>query len=148
VNYDKHNWKLLSQHLIAYGSQLPKETRTKLLQDALILAAGGELDYALALDMTLFLFNENEISVWAFMINHVENIEKFYRSTSVEYKFNVSHNICEQLYIYTSVTLKFYYMSSCYMCISCCTDHITFFSERLRVYLYQMEHSSRTRLLT
>ena len=62
----------------------------KLLHDAWNLALGGELDFGIALDMTLFLLNETEPSVWNIMFTMLDHTSRHIRKTIIEDKFNVS----------------------------------------------------------
>ncbi|CAB3239534.1 unnamed protein product [Arctia plantaginis] len=65
VNYDQENWILLSNFLQSdKRQQMPELTRAKLLHDAWNLAYAGELSFATAFNMTLFLKNERHHLVW------------------------------------------------------------------------------------
>ncbi|KAJ9584301.1 hypothetical protein L9F63_021370, partial [Diploptera punctata] len=88
VNYDLHNWGLLSQYLQGSRKTIPVVTRMKLLHDAWNLALGGELDFGVALDMSLFLLNETEPSVWDTMFTMMDHTDRHIRKTRVENKFN------------------------------------------------------------
>ncbi|XP_028036139.1 aminopeptidase N [Bombyx mandarina] len=75
VNYDKDTWYLLSKFLQSEKrTQIPAITRAKLLHDAWNLAYAGELSFATALNMTLFLKTEEDHLVWEAvfpMLDHV-----------------------------------------------------------------------------
>ncbi|XP_039749828.1 aminopeptidase N [Pararge aegeria] len=65
VNYDDHNWNLISKYLQSEDrTKIPELTRAKLLHDAWNLAYAGELSFATALNMTLFLKHERHHLVW------------------------------------------------------------------------------------
>ncbi|KAJ4428226.1 hypothetical protein ANN_24242 [Periplaneta americana] len=89
VNYDSHNWRLLSRALSSSGKKFPASVRRKLLQDALLLASVGQLQHRTALDMTLFLFNETDFTVWAiFTAFLVGDCNRPFYGTPIEDKFN------------------------------------------------------------
>ncbi|CAG9795015.1 unnamed protein product [Diatraea saccharalis] len=77
VNYDLHNWNLLSKYLQSKNRHLiPELTRAKILHDAWNLAYAGDLSFATAFNMTLFLKNERNHLVWDpvfTMIDHLGN---------------------------------------------------------------------------
>ncbi|KOB68372.1 Aminopeptidase N-14, partial [Operophtera brumata] len=79
VNYDTHNWYLISQYLqSSKRTSIPELTRAKLQHDAWNLAFAGELSFATALNMTLFLKEERSHLVWDSvftMIDHKEEKE-------------------------------------------------------------------------
>lgn len=87
VNYDKHNWNLLTEYLQGDDRlKIPEITRAKLLHDSWNLAYAGELSFATALNMTLFLKHEKHFMVWEpwfIMLDHIGRpmcpciIEKF-----------------------------------------------------------------------
>ncbi|KAJ4438627.1 hypothetical protein ANN_14574 [Periplaneta americana] len=89
VNYDPHNWRLLKRDFF----QLPNKTREKLMNDVLLLANGGELDYKTALNFTRNLFDETDYSVRTPLLNQIRNIEALYSFTPVEEKINVSGSV-------------------------------------------------------
>ncbi|XP_065336778.1 aminopeptidase N-like [Cloeon dipterum] len=66
VNYDKENWKKLSESI--NGAQLVNtlsvNNRVQLLMDSFALAKAKELDYELALFMTKYLNYETELTPW------------------------------------------------------------------------------------
>ncbi|XP_050746092.1 glutamyl aminopeptidase isoform X3 [Drosophila biarmipes] len=66
VNYDQQNWNMLSIYLRTEDKRehIPIYTRAKLLHDAWNLAYAGELNFATALNMTLFLRHERSHIVW------------------------------------------------------------------------------------
>ncbi|XP_068631174.1 endoplasmic reticulum aminopeptidase 2 [Battus philenor] len=76
VNYDEDNWNLISEFLKTENRTLiPELTRAKVLHDAWNLAFAGELSFATAFNMTLFLQYEETDVVWDpvfTMINHLD----------------------------------------------------------------------------
>jgi aminopeptidase N len=93
VNYDHENWNLLSQYLQSKNRELiPELTRAKLLHDAWNLAYAGDLSFATAFNMTLFLRNERNHLVWDpvfTMIDHLGN----HICECIQGKFQVSLQI-------------------------------------------------------
>ncbi|PSN29292.1 hypothetical protein C0J52_26267 [Blattella germanica] len=91
VNYDERNWNLLAESLIGSSSEhnIPSVSRRKLLQDALFLAAGGELSYRIALNMTTFLFKETDHSVWLPFLQQIIQLQSICYFTPVEDKLNI-----------------------------------------------------------
>ncbi|KAL0882651.1 hypothetical protein ABMA27_001086 [Loxostege sticticalis] len=82
VNYDLENWNLLSQYLQSKNRHLiPELTRAKILHDAWNLAYAGELSFATAFNMTLFLKNERNHLVWDPVFTMIDHIGR--------------HKICE-----------------------------------------------------
>ncbi|KAM3958535.1 aminopeptidase N [Aphomia sociella] len=75
VNYDQQNWNLLSQYLQSKNRLLiPELTRAKLLHDAWNLAYAGELSFATAFNMTLFLKDERNHIVWDPVFTMIDHI--------------------------------------------------------------------------
>ncbi|CAH4038188.1 unnamed protein product [Pieris brassicae] len=75
VNYDQENWNLLLQYLQSEERlSIPALTRAKLLHDAWNLAFAGELSFATALNMTLFLNYEKDRLVWEPVFTMIDHI--------------------------------------------------------------------------
>ncbi|CAK1546291.1 unnamed protein product [Leptosia nina] len=75
VNYEKDNWNLLLQYLRSdKRTNIPALTRAKLLHDAWNLAYAGDLSFATALNMTLFLKNEKDHLVWEPVFTMIDHI--------------------------------------------------------------------------
>ncbi|XP_056632551.1 aminopeptidase N [Diorhabda sublineata] len=88
VNYDEKNWNMLADFLCSENRQkIPVYTRAKLLHDAWNLAYAGELNFATALNMTLFLQNEREYLVWDPVFTFIDHIGRHIDSTSAHKKF-------------------------------------------------------------
>lgn len=64
--------------------------RTHLLEDAFSLADAGELDYATALNITLYLGNEKHFSPWYVANIKLKAIDTLLSSTDVSSRFRVS----------------------------------------------------------
>ncbi|KAJ8917173.1 hypothetical protein NQ315_012665 [Exocentrus adspersus] len=88
VNYDATNWNMLAQYLCSENrTKIPVHTRAKLLHDAWNLAYAGDLSFATALNMTLFLKNEREYLAWDPVFTLIDHIGKHIDSSSVHKKF-------------------------------------------------------------
>ncbi|GBP64099.1 Aminopeptidase N [Eumeta japonica] len=88
VNYDKDNWNLLSEYLQKDERlRIPELTRAKLLHDAWNLAYAGELSFATALNMTLFLSKERNHVVWDPVFTMIDHIGRHIDSSEVHTKF-------------------------------------------------------------
>lgn len=84
---------MLAQFLNGPGrKQIPVNTRAKLLHDAWNLAYAGDLSFATALNMTLFLKNEREYLAWDPIFTMIDHIGRHIDSSSVHKKFQVNLN--------------------------------------------------------
>ncbi|KAF7279863.1 hypothetical protein GWI33_006670 [Rhynchophorus ferrugineus] len=88
VNYDTENWNMLAEYLQTENrTRIPVYTRAKLLHDAWNLAYAGDLSFATALNMTLFLKNEREYLAWDPVFTLIDHIGKHIDSSAVHKKF-------------------------------------------------------------
>ncbi|GIZ03224.1 thyrotropin-releasing hormone-degrading ectoenzyme [Caerostris extrusa] len=62
VNYDQDNWNLILEQLIENHTVINVINRAQIINDLLNLARSDEAEYALALNMTKYLFLEEEYS--------------------------------------------------------------------------------------
>lgn len=91
VNYDVKNWNMLAQFLNSRErTKVPVNTRAKLLHDAWNLAYAGDLSFATALNMTLFLKYEREHLAWDPVFTMIDHIGRHIDSSAVHIKFQVS----------------------------------------------------------
>lgn len=91
VNYDPCNWKMLSQYLQGPDREtIPPLTRAKLLHDAWNLAYAGELCFDVAMNMTLFLKQENSHVVWEPVFTMIHHISRRIEGLDVYPKFEAS----------------------------------------------------------
>ncbi|CAG9559627.1 unnamed protein product [Danaus chrysippus] len=75
VNYDQDNWNLISEYLQSENRvNIPELTRAKLLHDAWNLAYAGELSFATAFNMTLFMEHERNHLVWDPVFTMIDHI--------------------------------------------------------------------------
>ncbi|XP_063926090.1 aminopeptidase N [Zophobas morio] len=88
VNYDIQNWNMLAQYLCTENRvKIPVNTRAKLLHDAWNLAYAGDLSFATALNMTLFLKHEREYLAWDPVFTLIDHIGRHIDSSDVHKKF-------------------------------------------------------------
>jgi hypothetical protein len=89
VNYDEKNWNLLSEYLQTETGRnaIPVYTRAKLLHDAWNLAYSGQLSFAIAFDMTLFMKHERHHIVWNPVFTFIDHIGRHIDMSSVHKKF-------------------------------------------------------------
>ncbi|XP_035785973.1 aminopeptidase N-like [Anopheles albimanus] len=65
VNYDDHNWELITNALHASYGSVHRLNRAQLIDDAYWLARSGRLDLRIALRLMAYLQHEREYSPWA-----------------------------------------------------------------------------------
>lgn len=95
VNYDQENWILLSNFLQSDKRQeMPELTRAKLLHDAWNLAYAGELSFATAFNMTLFLKNERHHLVWDPVFTMIDHLGRQI-CQCLQGKFQVRYFYCK-----------------------------------------------------
>ncbi|KAM7360043.1 aminopeptidase N isoform 1-T2 [Cochliomyia hominivorax] len=89
VNYDTINWNLLSEFLQTNEGlkYIPTYTRAKLLHDAWNLAYAGDLSFATALNMTLFMKFERNHIVWNPVFTFIDHIGRHIDMSDVHKKF-------------------------------------------------------------
>ncbi|XP_037027645.1 aminopeptidase N [Bradysia coprophila] len=89
VNYDADNWNLLSNYLQTEEGRkhIPTYTRAKLLHDAWNLAYAGDLSFATAFNMTLFMKYERDHIVWNPVFTLIDHIGAHIDMSSVHKKF-------------------------------------------------------------
>ncbi|XP_055634884.1 aminopeptidase N [Toxorhynchites rutilus septentrionalis] len=91
VNYDQHNWNLLANYLLTEEGRMkiPVYTRAKLLHDAWNLAYAGELSFATAFNMTLFIQYERNHLVWNPVFTFIDHIGRHIDMSAVHKKFEI-----------------------------------------------------------
>ncbi|KAL3276601.1 hypothetical protein HHI36_011973 [Cryptolaemus montrouzieri] len=88
VNYDQTNWNMISQFLCTNERiRIPANTRAKLLHDAWNLAYAGDLSFATALNMTLFLKNERDHLAWDPVFTLIDHIGRNIENPEIYDKF-------------------------------------------------------------
>lgn len=91
VNYDTRNWNLLADFLQTEAGRLkiPVYTRAKLLHDAWNLAYAGDLSFATAFNMTLFMKYERNHLVWNPVFTLIDHIGRHIDMSAVHKKFEI-----------------------------------------------------------
>ncbi|XP_053699117.1 aminopeptidase N [Sabethes cyaneus] len=91
VNYDEHNWNLLANYLLTQEgrSKIPIYTRAKLLHDAWNLAYAGDLSFATAFNMTLFMKYERNHLVWNPVFTLIDHIGRHIDMSAAHKKFEI-----------------------------------------------------------
>lgn len=91
VNYDRHNWKLLSAYLQDKNtySKIAPANRAQLIDDAMNLARAGILDYGIALNMTKYLVHENEFVPWKAALYSLNFLDSMMIKGGEYHKFKV-----------------------------------------------------------
>lgn len=90
VNYDVKNWNMLAHFLNSkQRTKIPVNTRAKLVHDAWNLAYAGDLSFATALNLTLFLKHEREHLAWDPVFTMIDHIGRHIDSSAVHKKFQV-----------------------------------------------------------
>ncbi|XP_030557590.1 aminopeptidase N [Drosophila novamexicana] len=89
VNYDELNWKMLSTFLQTEIGRtvVPTYTRAKLLHDAWNLAYAGDLSFATAFNMTLFMKFERNHIIWNPVFTFIDQIGRRIDMSEVHNKF-------------------------------------------------------------
>uniref|UniRef100_A0A2M4AFZ3 Aminopeptidase n=1 Tax=Anopheles triannulatus TaxID=58253 RepID=A0A2M4AFZ3_9DIPT len=89
VNYDERNWNMLASHLQTDEGRhrIPPYTRAKLLHDAWNLAYAGDLNFATAFNMTLFMLHERNHLVWNPVFTLIDHIGRHIDMSAVHKKF-------------------------------------------------------------
>lgn len=100
VNYDEKNWNLIAAYLQSdKRTEIPVFTRAKLLHDAWNLAYAGNLSFANALNMTLFMKHERDHLVWNPVFTFIDHIGRHIDMSPVHKKFEVSPLICRIFFL-------------------------------------------------
>ncbi|XP_050097028.1 aminopeptidase N [Anopheles aquasalis] len=89
VNYDERNWNMLANYLQTDigRHRIPPYTRAKLLHDAWNLAYAGDLNFATAFNMTLFMLHERNHLVWYPVFTLIDHIGRHIDMSAVHKKF-------------------------------------------------------------
>ncbi|KAH8417298.1 hypothetical protein KR222_008393, partial [Zaprionus bogoriensis] len=89
VNYDEQNWNLLGSFLLTEVGRkmIPAYTRSKLLHDAWNLAYAGDLSFATAFNMTLFMKFERNHIVWNPVFTFIDQIGRHIDASEAHKKF-------------------------------------------------------------
>ena len=75
VNYDAEDWKTLTKSLLKNSSLLTPSDRANLIADSAYLSRAKLLNVETALNLTLYLTNEQHFVPWAIGYNMIGKIE-------------------------------------------------------------------------
>ncbi|RLU27241.1 hypothetical protein DMN91_001042 [Ooceraea biroi] len=84
VNYDKNNWKLLTEYLKSteiQNSSIKATNRAQLIDDALNLARAGDLDYTTSMGITLYLTKEDDYIPWIAAVRAFDYLDTLLQGT-------------------------------------------------------------------
>ncbi|XP_017883945.1 glutamyl aminopeptidase isoform X3 [Ceratina calcarata] len=87
VNYEPAEWKTLDNLLRNQHKTLSVANRLHLLEDAFSLASAGELDYGIAMNMTVYLPLEKHALPWSVASSKLTDIDTLLSSTNFSSKF-------------------------------------------------------------
>lgn len=98
VNYDKSNWLLLIGQLETDHKVIHEFNRAQLIDDALDLARGGQLQYDLAFDVLEYLPKERHHVPWNAALANFQKLDPVLRHTKVygKWKKFVNHLLSSQ----------------------------------------------------
>lgn len=89
VNYDKQNWRMLTENF----RFLPSDIQLQLLVDSLILSDVGLLDYSIFLNMSAeMIIDEQHLPLWIEYSTLVSDVMERFHGTLAE-KYKVNQNI-------------------------------------------------------
>lgn len=90
INYDLNNWNSLISQLKSKPDKLSPANRAQLLDDAFHLARSGILNYTIALDMSLYLKEqEDHILPWTVALKNFEYLNLLFSKTLYYGNFQV-----------------------------------------------------------
>ena len=75
VAYDKTNYGMIADQLVANHQKIPMQNRAQLLDDSLVLALTNKISYKHALDTTLYLKYEREYGPWHSVLSEFDYID-------------------------------------------------------------------------
>ncbi|KRZ22491.1 Aminopeptidase N [Trichinella pseudospiralis] len=84
IQYDEANWQLIQMQLAVQHDLISIKSRAQLLDDAFALAKVGKLNYALALDLTKYLPQENAYLPWLTASRHMSFFYDLLHATKYE----------------------------------------------------------------
>lgn len=80
VNYDVDNWQRIIEQLHDDPSLIHILNRAALLDDIFVFAKTGDVDYELALSMSLYLRDERDYIPWASVLSHFDDLDRMIHS--------------------------------------------------------------------
>lgn len=82
VNYDTKNWEMLTQQLLKDHAVFDPKNRAQMLDDAMNLAAAGQLSYGIALNVTRYLTKETDLVPWKSAMTAFEYLKDMFVRTA------------------------------------------------------------------
>lgn len=89
VNYDATNWGLLKQYLVEFHTLMEPVGRAMLVDDALVLARSGRLDYGVALDFVDYLRVEGQLAPWEAARRGFDHLDAQFYESEYESQYKV-----------------------------------------------------------
>lgn len=84
INYDEHNWRLISRELQGKNhSVFPVMNKIQLIDDAFDLAWTGELSYDILFDLLRYLGHEEKYLPWRTALSNVESLLRQLMKSSI-----------------------------------------------------------------
>lgn len=83
VNYDAENWIRIIEQLRNDPSVIHVVNRGALLDDAFVLAKGGDVSYEIALSMATYLREEHDYVPWASVLSHFDDLERMIHADEI-----------------------------------------------------------------
>ncbi|XP_076628645.1 glutamyl aminopeptidase [Colletes latitarsis] len=106
VNYEPTEWEILNNLLRDHHKKLSVSDRAHLLEDAFSLAAAGELDYGVAMNMTAYLPKERHVVPWMVAASKLTAIDTLLSSNSSSSKFKqYVRNLMDDIYNHVTWTI-------------------------------------------
>lgn len=92
VNYDTYNWIQLIKHLknddLKY---IPPVDRAVLIDNSLLLARAGQLDYEIPLELLQYLARETDYIPWFAAVDNLEGLLIIFSGSEIEELLNVNY---------------------------------------------------------
>lgn len=99
VNYDTSNWNELIKHLNSDNFEdIPPVDRAVLIDNSLLLARAGELNYEIPLELLQYLSQETDYIPWFVAFDNLEALMVIFSGSEVEELLNVSLVYINHLY--------------------------------------------------
>ncbi|KXJ84068.1 hypothetical protein RP20_CCG020962 [Aedes albopictus] len=104
VNYDLHNWELLTWALIHYPESIHNYNRAQLIDDAFSLARAGVLDFNVPLRLLVSLINDEDYLPWVAGDKVLRHIQGKVRGTDLQERFEYFvHTLIGNIYVKLNV---------------------------------------------
>lgn len=89
VNYDLKNWNLLAKQLSDDPSKIASASRAQLINDAMALARGKQLDYPVAMQFLAYLTGERDVAPWQSAVTALGTLRTYLAGTGAWTNFLV-----------------------------------------------------------